>query len=240
MQASPADQAKLLHLAEIDTALAQARHRRAALPELAQLKALGATRQQVTQDLVAATTRVSDLEADQERLESDLDPARARRERNQARVDAGEIGDAKALRSMTEELEHLRGRIATLEDQQLDLMQQIEDATSARDQVAARRHEIDDQARALMAARDRAYAEIDGEVEAETTHRTGIAGALPADVLALYEKIAARQGFGAARLTEGRCTGCHVEANAADLRRYQSAAPQDIVRCEECGRILIR
>ena len=237
MQAPAAEQGRLLHLAEIDVAVAQARHRRANLPELAQLRELGAQRNAVTAELVTA---LSDATDEQQRLHTDMEPARARLERNQAKVDAGEISNPKALNSMLEELDHLKGRIAKLEDDELELMQKVEDARKHRDEVAARRGEIDQVARGLLGARDKAFAELDAQVEAELTQRAAVVAKLPADLVALYEKIAAKSVSGAAQLAEGRCEGCHVQANAADLRRYQAAARDEVVRCEECGRILIR
>lgn len=240
MKAAREDQLRLLVLADADLAIARARHRRTSLPELDQLRELGAQRNAVSAELVASETALADLEAEQEQLEVDLEPARARLVRNQAKVDAGEIGDPKALSSMLAEIEHLKGRITKLEDAELDLMQSVEDATRARDEIAGRRAVIDDQARGLIATRDAAFAEIDAELVELGTDRQAQAAVVAGEVLALYEKIAARSGTGAAKLSEGRCMGCHVEANAADLRQYSAAAPDQVVRCEECGRILVR
>ena len=47
-------------------------------------------------------------------------------------------------------------------------------------------------------------------------------------------------GVGAALLRRGRCTGCQLEATAADLVRYRAAAADEVLRCEECNRILVR
>lgn len=240
MQAPTQDQARLLQLAEIDLSIEKATHRRANLPELATLRELGAKRNAVTQELVAAQTAVTDLDDEQARLESDLEPARARLERNQQKVNSGAIADPKALKSMLDELDHLKGRISKLEDDELELMQRIEDATAVRDEIAARRRVIDDEARGLIARRDEQFAELDRALEQDRTARAAITATLPVDLLALYEKVAARSGSGAARLRDDRCTGCHVLANAADLRRYKAAAAEDVVRCEECGRILVR
>lgn len=240
MQASQEDQLRLLVLADADVAIARAKHRRASLPELAQLRELGATRNAVTQELVAAETTLSDLTEEQQRLEVDLEPARARLVRNQTKVDAGQISDPKALASMVDELEHLRGRISKLEDAELDLMQQIEDAGKVRDEIMARRGAIDNEARGLIASRDSTFAEIDAELDELGADRAGQARVVPEDLLALYEKIGAKAGTGAAKLTNGRCMGCHVEANASDLRQYSTTPTHQVVRCEECGRILVR
>jgi len=64
---------------------------------------------------------------------------------------------------------------------------------------------------------------------------------VPGDLLALYAKIGASHGgVGAAELRQRRCTGCQLEVNAADLRRFAAAPPSEVLRCEECGRILVR
>jgi len=240
MQAAPADQKRLLDLAGIDTSISQAQHRRATLPVLAQLKDLGAQRSVLTDELTAANARLSDAEVDQQRIESDLEPARARLARNKERVDSGSVGDPKALQGLVDEIEHLSGRILKLEDDELEVMQTVEDLTGERDAIAAKRAEVDGRGRELLAVRNDQIAAIDAELAELSTERDLTAKALPADLLDLYERMRSRVGSGAAALKDGRCTGCQLEANAADLRRYQAAAPDEVLRCEECSRILVR
>ena len=60
-------------------------------------------------------------------------------------------------------------------------------------------------------------------------------------LLALYERI--REGSGglaAAELKHGRCGGCRLELNPVDLAAIDRAASDEVVRCEECSRILVR
>jgi uncharacterized protein len=45
---------------------------------------------------------------------------------------------------------------------------------------------------------------------------------------------------GAAALVQRRCQGCRLELNAADLREITAAAEDEVLRCEECQRILVR
>jgi predicted nucleic acid-binding Zn-ribbon protein len=45
---------------------------------------------------------------------------------------------------------------------------------------------------------------------------------------------------GAAALRRGQCEGCHLQLNTTDLNRIREADPDEVVRCEECRRILIR
>ena len=64
---------------------------------------------------------------------------------------------------------------------------------------------------------------------------------IPADLLALYEKIRAdRGGVGAVEIRQRRCEGCRITIDPADLVRIRAAAPDVVLRCEECRRIQVR
>jgi predicted nucleic acid-binding Zn-ribbon protein len=64
---------------------------------------------------------------------------------------------------------------------------------------------------------------------------------LSGELVALYEKVrAGSNGIGAAALYRGRCEGCHLQLNTTDLKRIHDAPPDDVLRCEECRRILVR
>jgi uncharacterized protein len=240
MLADPADQLRLLDLAAIDAQVLQNEHRRAHLPELAQLNELAVERRSVDEELVAAEARLSDAEADQERVEADLNPARQRLERNQQRIDAGAITDPKALRGLVEETEHLKGRISKLEDDELEVMQMIEDLTSERDSIAARKEQVNGRARLVIGKRNAAMAQLDEERAALVNERDTQAKVLPGSLLTEYDKLRAKHGSGAAALERGRCSGCRLEINEADLRSFRQAAPDEVLHCEECGRILVR
>lgn len=240
MRAEPADQLRLLDLASVDSEIARLAHRRKTLPELAQIEQLMAQRATLVEEQVAAETRLGDAQGDQQRVEADLEPTRARLVRNQQRVDSGQVGDAKALAGLVDEIEHLKRRISNLEDQELDVMEVVENLTFARDKVAGERTELEGRIRELMVRRNDEFASIDAQAADKTSEREAQRKLIPADLLGLYDKIAARTGLGAAELKARRCTGCQLEANAADLRRYAQAAPDEVLRCEECDRILVR
>ncbi|HLT11583.1 MAG TPA: C4-type zinc ribbon domain-containing protein, partial [Micromonosporaceae bacterium] len=38
----------------------------------------------------------------------------------------------------------------------------------------------------------------------------------------------------------GRCEGCRLELSGSEKARVRSAPPDEVVRCDECGRILVR
>jgi uncharacterized protein len=195
----------------------------------------------IRSDLVAADTAVSDLENDQARAETDLEPVRERLIRNERRIADGTVPDPKALASMIDEVEHLKKRISDLEDAELEVMEQLETATAEQARLRSRVAELDAQIATVTERRDAELAVLDAAVDDARRVRAGIAPDIPADLMAMYEKLAAsHNGVGAAELRQRRCTGCQLEVNAADLRAIAAAAPDEIIRCEECGRIQIR
>jgi uncharacterized protein len=234
-------QLRLLDLQTLDTTLAQLHHRRRTLPQHAVIAKLQAGRAALASDLVAAETAVSDLELEQAKAEADLEPVRERLARNQARIADGTVADPKALSSMLDEVSHLKKRISDLEDAELEVMEQLEAAVATRETLLARIDQVDDELIATTTERDRQLSALDAEMDGLRTERAEIAPLIPADLLVLYDRIGgSHRGVGAAELRQRRCTGCQLEVNAADLRRFSAAPADEVLRCEECGRILIR
>ena len=193
------------------------------------------------EELIAANTAVSDLELDQAKAEDDLVPVRQRLQRDQQRVNDGTVSDPKQLNALLDEIEHLKRRIVALEDDELEVMERLEAATGVRDQLVADRAAGEGELRALIAARDTQFAELDAELAGQRSQREGLVAELPADLVDLYDKVRAKSGgVGAAALVQRRCSGCQLQVNAADLVRYRHASPDEVLRCEECNRILVR
>ena len=241
IRADKGAQLRLLDLQTVDTTLARLDHRRKTLPEhaaIAKLRTVGAA---VASDLVAAETRISDLELEQAKAETDLEPVRERLSRNQTRITNGAVADPKALSSMLEEVTHLKKRINDLEDAELEVMEQLEAALASQERLRARAEQVDADLGAAIADRDRQLAALGAEMDGLREQRAVIAPLIPGDLLALYGKIgASHRGVGDAELRARHCTGCQLEVNAADLRAFSADAEDEVLRCEECGRILIR
>ncbi len=240
MKADPTDLTNLLELQGLDLALEQVKHRASTLPVHQSIAELTQARLQAKDEAVAAQTALSDASAAAERAESDVVPVRERLARNQARVDSGEM-TAKALSSALDEIDHLKQRVSDLEDAQLEAMENLELTTSQVGLTAERVETVERELRELIGARDAEVAALAAEAKGLAQSRTDQAALIPADLLGLYEKIRARSGgVGVAKFENGRCSGCGLEATVADCNRYRQAPADDLVRCAECERILVR
>ena len=117
-----------------------------------------------------------------------------------------------AVEDRAAELESARTALAALDAS-------IADAEAARETALA------------AIATDRTHAEADREV---------VAGRVPSELLALYEKQRGRYGVGASHLERGMSSSTGVMLGASDLQRVRGAAPDDVLLEEESGAILVR
>jgi uncharacterized protein len=238
VKASPDAQRRLLDLQAVDTVLAQLAHRRRSLPELAEIDAVARELSALEDQRVRAQVAVDDLDRDISRFEKDIDQVRTRKDRDQVRLDAG--GAVREIEGLQHELATLNRRQSELEDAELELMEQRETAEQALNGVKKQLADAAQRREAAESRRDRAYAEITKEQEFKAASRGPLVADLPADLIALYDKIRADSGLGAALVRSGRCGGCRIELYGADLARVKSAPADEVVRCEECRRIMIR
>ncbi len=241
IKAEPGAQLRLLDLQQLDTALAQLHHRRQTLPEHAEIARLTTVRATLAADLVAADTAVADLELEQSEAESELEPVRQRLVRNEHRIADGTVADPKALGGLVDEVQHLQRRISNLEDAELEIMEQVDTAQTHREKLRREASVLDEQLTALLAKRDVQLRELESDMNERRVERDALVPEIPADLMTLYVKVGTtRGGVGAAELRQRRCTGCQLEVNAAELREFSVAAADEVLRCEECGRILVR
>jgi len=238
VKASPDAQRRLLDLQAVDTVLAQLAHRRRSLPELAEIDAIARELSALEDQRVRAQVAVDDLDRDISRFEKDIDQVRTRKDRDQVRLDAG--GALREIEGLQHELATLNRRQSELEDAELELMEQRETAEQALNGVKKQLADAAQRRAAAESRRDQAYAEITKEQEFKAASRGPLVADLPADLIALYDKIRADSGLGAALVRSGRCGGCRIELYGADLARVKSAPADEVVRCEECRRIMIR
>ena len=240
LKADPSRQWRLLDLQAIDTRLDQIRHATANLPQSKPITALEAELSGLDDDIVNARTAVDDVQRELAKSDQDVQLVRDRAARNQSRLDAG-VGTAKDLQALQHELTSLARRQSELEDVELEVMERSEALTARSGELDGRRTEVVDRLRTLEAERAEAVENLDAEAEKVGAGRADIVAGVGEDLAALYEKIRASSGgMAAAVIMHRRCGGCRLELGNVDLNRIRKAPEDEVVRCEECRRIMIR
>ncbi len=239
LKLDPFIQRRLLDLAAADQVIEGAEHRRRTLPELAVIAKSTEEATVIGRDVVLAETAVTDLKRAMNKLDNEIDQVRARAQRDADRLASGSAG-AKELENLQHEIESLKRRQGVLEDEELELMEQREIAEATLATAKAALDEVSATINAAATVRDKTFADIDAQIAGQTTDRAEVVKSLPADVLALYTRIHSTGQVAAAQLAGARCGACRIEIDRTALSEIRSAPVDDVVRCSECGAILIR
>ena len=230
----------LLELQDLDTAISQLEHRKAALPERQELARVAAALQDVEARVSQVETSRAVLVERQRALESEIAAATARREVLEQRMYAARGTPARELQAMDDEIRHLRERQDQMEDADLEVMVALEPLDAERAALEAENAALGTESAQLRGALRDAEAEIDAELSVQRVARAAAANAVPEDLRSRYDALRARLGgTGAARLVGNRCSGCHLELPSMEVGRIRHLPPGTVVTCEQCGRILV-
>ena len=240
MQAPAEEQRALLELQVVDSAIDRLEHRRANLPEDARLAELRTARAAIDQLAAERDGTLVTTRREQERLEHEIDNLTRKADAEEARAAAGKVTSPKELTAIQAEVEALRRRVGTLEDELLERMETRETLEAELAELAERGKVADSERDEVTVARDAARAEIDRDLDTQRAARARIAPRVSAALGKLYDQIRARSGgVGAAALEGNACGGCRVSISPVELRKLRELPPEEVRRCENCRRILV-
>ncbi|HEX5267456.1 MAG TPA: C4-type zinc ribbon domain-containing protein [Acidimicrobiales bacterium] len=232
---------RLLEVQDEDTHGDQIRHRRETHPLRAELAAARRQREDLDVRLGQEQERLDALTARQTEMEAEVAAGRGRMEGIEKRMYSGEVGAARDLQAMAEEVDGLRGRIRRLEDVILEVMEEREPVEALVGQLAAERAAVAGRLAHIESDLGAAEQELTAEEAGHAARRAELAGTLPPELTARYERLRQRLGgVGVARLVNGSCGGCHLTLSATELDRLRKAPADEVLTCEQCGRVLVR
>lgn len=235
-----ADQHRLLEVQALDTRAAQIAHQRAGHPARAAVDEAAARLAELEERLVNARTAVGDTRRELAKAEADVEQVRARAQRDRARVDSGAVS-VKDVQAISSELDALARRQSHLEDVELEVMERLEELEAVLAEVSSAHAEASAEHDRATAELTRVLADLDAQAAAVTAERAERVTGLDAALVALYERVREHSGgVGVAVLRGHRCEGCRLELNSSELAQITAAPAEEVVRCDECGRILVR
>ena len=241
MKADPFAQLKLLDVQELDSGYDALRHQARNPPEGPELATLAAQLEELDGRARDLQLAVDDLTREQRKADSDVEQVRGRRVRDQQRLDGGTITNPKDLEHLQHELTALDKRVSDLEDVELEVMERLEQAQSDLDATRAEMERVEQRRVELDATRAARLEELRAEAATIKQQRAQMVADLPVDLLALYDKLREQKGgVGAALLRQRRCGGCSLQLDNQVLGTIAAQPSNEVVRCEECSRILVR
>ncbi|UQX12607.1 zinc ribbon domain-containing protein [Candidatus Mycobacterium methanotrophicum] len=238
MKAAVAQQRSLLEVAELDAELSRIAHRAGHLPERQDYQRLQTDQVAVDDRLGALGIALEDVDAEISRFELEIDLVRQREDRDRTLLQS--VADAKQLSELQHELDTLQRRQFSLEDSLLEVMEHREQLQAQQTAELAKSQALQADLAAAQQALDGALEEIDQARRAHATRRDELTATLDPELIALYERQRAGGGPGAGALQGRRCGACRIEIDRGELARISAAAEDDVLRCPECGAILLR
>jgi hypothetical protein len=238
MKATVAQQHSLLEVAELDAELARIAYRASRLAERQDYERMQTDQVAANDRLGALQIASEDLDVQISRLESEIDGVHQREERDRSLLQS--VADARQLSDLQHELETLQRRRSSLEDSLLEVMERHEELQAQRTAALAAIEALQADVAGAKQALDGALAAIDDTRRQCASRREELAAALDPELVALYERQRAGGGAGAGPLQGRRCGACRIEIDRGELSRISVAADDDVLRCPECGAILLR
>ena len=240
MQASVAQQSLILELQSIDNEIMQANTKLKSLPEIEQLLHIDKRITTATDELAVVKAEADQIALELRRGEVDVETVTDRIKKDEARLASGN--------ATPKELEQLQHEVGTLKKRQ-EHLEEIELENMIRsDAIVARSNTLNTHLASLQTLKDEisgrlknATDEINKVIADKNTARNLVANQIEKPLLELYEKIrGSGGGVGAAALVGNKCNGCNLAINAVEMERIKSLAKDELLRCEECRRILVR
>jgi len=239
MKAEVTQQRSLLELSDLDAELSRIAHRATHLPQREAVEQMQTEYTAANDRLAAVRIAVEDLNTQVSRFESEIEAVRQREDRDRSLLQSGAT-DAKQLSDLQHELETLERRQASLEDSLLEVMERREELQSQLTTELGAIEALQADLATAQQALDAACAEVDQARESQSSRRDALSATLDPDLSALYERQRAGGGPGAGRLLGHRCGACRIEIGRGEMSRISAAAEDELVRCPECGAILLR
>jgi predicted nucleic acid-binding Zn-ribbon protein len=239
VKADPAVQRQLLELAKVDAELSRTEHRRRSLPELAEIDETEKTIRERRDALVAVQTSGSDLDREIARQEREVESVRSREDRDRKVLEAGSVS-AKQLTDVEHELESLRRRQTALEDDLIEMMERREALDLDAQRTSAEVAKAEQALAEATARRDETLADLDTTQARRTEDRERLLPNFGEQLLAVYERVRAQRGIGAALLRARRCGACQLELDRNAIAEIKAAPEDEVVQCDNCGAVLVR
>ncbi len=238
MKAAVAQQRSLLEIAELDAELSRITHRAGHLAERQDCERLQTDQLAANERLGPLQIALEDLDAQISRFESEIDAVRQREDRDRSLLQS--VADAKQLSELQHELDTLQRRQSSLEDSLLEVMERREQLQAQQAGELLKIEELQAELAVAQQALDGVLEEIEQTRRRHCTRRDELIAALDPELIALYERQRAGGGPGAGALQGRRCGACRIEIDRGELSRISAAADDDVLRCPECGAILLR
>lgn len=225
---------KLYRLQQIDSMLDQAKNRHKDIEfALQNDDALI----QSKKNLEIASSNLVNSQKSLKEAEDKVREHRLKIEQNESTLYSGKITNPKELQDIQKEVASLKKFLITLEDRQLEMMINYDEAHLEYIRVQDLHHDEEKNSEVKKQQLMDELIIIDGDIDRIEIERHATLTSITDTEITVYEKLREqRRGVAVAIIAEKCCSACGSTLNAALLQTAKS--PTQLIRCPSCGRIL--
>jgi hypothetical protein len=231
----------LLAVQAHDTRADQLARRLDTLPVRSQLATAAEQVADLDRQLASVDQRRGELSRSQQRLEDEIASLTERANQAEKQLYSGAVSSPRELQALQDDVASIRRRIAQIEDDELEIMELSEPVDAQRAELVAERERLEAETERLTGELAAAESEIATELASVRSERDRAAADVPSELWAEYDLLRSQLGgVAVARLVGTTCQGCHLQLSAVEVDRIRKLGVDELVHCEECGRLLVR
>ncbi len=233
----------LIKIVELDLESDRLHDLHAEMPEREALRQSEVERAAFARERGDIASRHAELAEQEETLGSEVAIVAAKAAEVEKTLYSGSVTVAKELAAYQEDLRLLRVRQNKLEEREMELLEAIEAVDEEEARALASDSGAVAESRELEEHIATAEAEIAESLAKLGAQRATLIAGIPASVLTKYEALRENPRLGgraAARLGKGICEACRVKLPVLVYRRMTEEAPDALIQCSGCRRVLVR
>lgn len=227
---------QLYHLQQLDLTIISHEKR---LEEINSALDDNAAVQAAQKQLVVAEEQLKPLQTAMRDLELQVEGARNKREQTEKRLYSGTVKNPKEMQDMQNEIEALKRRRSDLEDQMLEQMMAVEEATTTRDAAQTHLETVQAAAAAENADLVNERDQLHDQVATLRDQRVSAANDIAAAMLQRYEDMRPRKANQpiALLMEDETCSACGIKQLGTIAKTIRQG--DELVTCKNCQRILV-
>lgn len=227
----------LLNIQRIDLLVMQGKKKRAELPQRVKVQKLRKKRDEICARLDKALDIEKQAKADYTKVEDEDNQLAEKQRRAQELIDSSG-SDYRKVESQSKDMAGIAKRRETLAGQMLDMQANLDKIESVRSQLEAAVAASLAEEKRLRSSFEAEDNEIIARVKELMAKRAELVASLPADLVSLYEKTAAKTGGVAlGKLEDDHCGVCRHLIEGGRLIELRASAP--LGTCPNCKRLLV-
>jgi len=237
MKLDRAAQSALLKLSQVDLEIEQIKLEISKAINSSQLAQASAKLAEYAGDLINARTKFENLEMDARKADDNLHMVEERIARDKDRLN--QTSSSKDAQGMQSEIESLTRRKGELEEVELEILEQLEQAKSELDEISSKKENLSQDINSLQTTIQAQVDDLKSRGRKLTADRETLVSKVPAEALDRYKVLAAKQ-IAVGQVENRACSACRMGLTANTIDALSSLAEDEAGSCPECLAIIVR